>query len=195
MSACSVTKSWPTLCDPMGSMCSPPSPSVHGISQARTLEWVAISFSRGSSWLKDWACISCIGRWILHHWVTWEAPLIGCLLLLLSCKVVFDSATSWPAQLHSEAHQAPLSSPISPSLLRFMPTEWVMLSNHLILGCSLLKTTLSPTAACGGAASRGRPPTSTRARQASSTARWSSRGRKEGQTALWRNLQWDWRRV
>ena len=34
-------------CDPMD--CSPPGPSVHGISQARILEWVAISFSRGSS--------------------------------------------------------------------------------------------------------------------------------------------------
>ena len=37
----------PILCDPMD--CSPPGPSVHGISQARRLEWVAISFSRGSS--------------------------------------------------------------------------------------------------------------------------------------------------
>ena len=37
----------PTLCDPMG--CSPPGSSVHGILQARILEWVAISFSRGSS--------------------------------------------------------------------------------------------------------------------------------------------------
>ena len=36
-----------TLCDPMD--CSPPGSSVHGISQTRILEWVAISFSRGSS--------------------------------------------------------------------------------------------------------------------------------------------------
>ena len=36
-----------TLCDPID--CSPPSSSVHGILQARILEWVAISFSRGSS--------------------------------------------------------------------------------------------------------------------------------------------------
>ena len=42
----SVTQS-PTLCDPMN--CSPPGSSVHGISQARILGWVAISFSRGSS--------------------------------------------------------------------------------------------------------------------------------------------------
>ena len=46
-----VTQSCPTLCGPMD--CSPPGSSVHGISQARTLEWVAISFSRGSSWPRD----------------------------------------------------------------------------------------------------------------------------------------------
>ena len=44
-----VTKSCPTLCDPMD--CSPPDSSVHEISQARILEWVAVSFSRGSSFL------------------------------------------------------------------------------------------------------------------------------------------------
>ena len=41
--------------------------------QARVLEWVAISFFRGSSWPRDWTCVSCIGRWILHHCTTWEA--------------------------------------------------------------------------------------------------------------------------
>ena len=41
---CLVTKSCPTLCDPMD--CGPPGSSVHGILQARILEWVAISFSR-----------------------------------------------------------------------------------------------------------------------------------------------------
>ena len=37
------------------------------------LEWVAISFSRGSPQPKDWTHISCIGRWILYHWATWQA--------------------------------------------------------------------------------------------------------------------------
>ena len=46
-----VTQSCLTLCDPMD--CSLPSSSVHGILQARVLEWVAISFSRGSSRPKD----------------------------------------------------------------------------------------------------------------------------------------------
>ena len=48
----------PTLCDPMDS--SPPGSSDHRILQARTLEWIAISFSRGSSWPRDCTHISCI---------------------------------------------------------------------------------------------------------------------------------------
>ena len=47
-----VALSCPILCDPMD--CSPPGSSVHGIFQARILEWVAISFSRGSSWPRNW---------------------------------------------------------------------------------------------------------------------------------------------
>ena len=43
----SVARSHPTFCDPKD--CSPPGSSVHGILQARILEWVAISYSRGSS--------------------------------------------------------------------------------------------------------------------------------------------------
>ena len=49
-----------TPCDPMD--CSPPG-SVHGILQARILEWVAISLSRGSSQPRDWVCFSYINRW------------------------------------------------------------------------------------------------------------------------------------
>ena len=45
------------LCHPMD--CSPPGSSVHGILQARILEWVAVPPSRGSSWPRDRACISC----------------------------------------------------------------------------------------------------------------------------------------
>ena len=69
--ACSVTKSCLTLCNPLD--CSPPGSSVHGISQARILEWVAISFSKGSSPPRDQTRVSCIGRWILHHQATREA--------------------------------------------------------------------------------------------------------------------------
>ena len=47
----SVAQLCPTLCDPMD--CSPPGSSVHGILQARILEWIAIPFSRGSFQLRD----------------------------------------------------------------------------------------------------------------------------------------------
>ena len=57
---CSVTQTCLTLCSPM--VCSPPGSSVHGILQARILEWVAIPFSRGSSWPRDRTHISCMGR-------------------------------------------------------------------------------------------------------------------------------------
>ena len=53
-----VTQSCPTLCDPMD--CSLPGSSVHGILQVRILEWVAISFSRGSSQPRDWTQVSWI---------------------------------------------------------------------------------------------------------------------------------------
>ena len=53
-----VTQLCPTLCDPMN--CSLPGFSLHGIVQARVLEWVAISFSRGSSQPRDWTRVSCI---------------------------------------------------------------------------------------------------------------------------------------
>ena len=60
-------QSYPTLCNPMD--CRPPGSSVHRIFQARILGWVAISFSRRSSWTCV-SLVSCIGRWILCHWAT-----------------------------------------------------------------------------------------------------------------------------
>ena len=56
--------------------CSPPGSSVHRILQARIVEWVAISSSRGSSWPKDQTGVSCISRicrQILCHWALWES--------------------------------------------------------------------------------------------------------------------------
>ena len=53
------------LCNPRE--CSPPSSSAHGILQARILEWVVISSSRGPSWPRvqtHISCVSCIGKWI-----------------------------------------------------------------------------------------------------------------------------------
>ena len=69
-----ATLSCTTLCDPMD--CSLPGSSIHGILQARILEWVSMSFSRGPSRFRTptrISCISCMGRQILYHWATSEA--------------------------------------------------------------------------------------------------------------------------
>ena len=61
-----VARSCPTLCDPMD--CSLPGSPVHGIFQARVLEWVSISFSRRSSQPRDWTRVFCIvGRCFTIH--------------------------------------------------------------------------------------------------------------------------------
>ena len=66
-----VAQSCPTLCDPMD--CSLPGSSVHGIFQASVLEWIAISFSRGSSQPRDWTQVSrtvdrCFTIWATRAW-------------------------------------------------------------------------------------------------------------------------------
>ena len=68
---CSVAPSCPTLCDPMD--CSPPGSSVHGIFQARILEWVAISYSRKLPLPSDQTDVSWTGRWVFYHRAVWEA--------------------------------------------------------------------------------------------------------------------------
>ena len=70
---CLVVKFCPTLCNPMG--WSPPGFSVHRISWAKILDWVAISSSRGSSRPRDRTHVSCIGRWILYLCANREAPI------------------------------------------------------------------------------------------------------------------------
>ena len=55
--------------------CRSPGSSVHGIFQARILEWVAISCPKGSSWPRGPTHVSgifCTGRWVLHHCATWK---------------------------------------------------------------------------------------------------------------------------
>jgi len=67
-----ITQSPPTLCHPMD--CSLPGSSVHGILQARILEWVAIPFFRRSSQPRDWTKVSCIACRLFTVWATREAP-------------------------------------------------------------------------------------------------------------------------
>ena len=70
-----VTQLCPTPCNPMD--CSAPGSSVNRIFQVRTLEWVAISFSRGSFWPRDWTQVSCNEGRLFNIWVTREACIAG----------------------------------------------------------------------------------------------------------------------
>ena len=63
-----VAQLCPTLCDPMDYR-------VHGILQARILGWLAVSFSRGSSWPRDQTQVSHIAGGFFTHWATREARL------------------------------------------------------------------------------------------------------------------------
>ena len=130
----------PTLCSSMD--CGPPGSSVHGILQARTLEWVAMSSSRGSSQSRDqtWVSISpaLAGRFFTTS-VTGEAQYthtrtrIHIHVVVQSLSLVLLFATPRTA-----ARQASLSSTISRSLLKLISTESVMPSNHLFLCYPLL---------------------------------------------------------
>ena len=75
-------QSCPTLCNPMD--CSLPGYSVHGILQARILEWVVILFARGSSWPRDQTRVSHIAGRFLTVWATREAII----LLMIKCSLV-----------------------------------------------------------------------------------------------------------
>ena len=103
----------PTLCDLMD--CSPPGSSVHGILQARILEWVAISFSRGSSQLRDRTRVSRIVDRRFTVWATrevrvwvnscswWWTGRPGMLQFMGSQRVGHDWATelNWPSNINS----------------------------------------------------------------------------------------------
>ena len=104
-----------TLCNPMN--CSLPGSSVHGILQARTLEWVAMTFSRGSSRPRDRTHItytSCIGRWILFHEGHLGSPQYFCnsnskdtwpQSIVANIKMMKKSAVSWELPNVTEGHE------------------------------------------------------------------------------------------
>ena len=120
-----VTQSCPTLCN--STDCSPPGSSVHGILQARILEWIAISFSRGSSQPSDQTQISCIAGRFFTVWAIARK-------IYLFCSVQFTHSVVSDSVRPNGLQQARFPSPSnSQSLLKLMPIEVVMPSNHLIL--------------------------------------------------------------
>ena len=69
LSCCSIAKFCPTLCDPW--TVAHQAPLSMGFPR-QEWQWVAISFCKGSFWIRDWTHVSCIGRWIIYHWATRE---------------------------------------------------------------------------------------------------------------------------
>ena len=69
--------------------CSPPGSSVHGILQARILEWVAISFSRESSQPRNQTQVSCIAGRFFTNWATREVTFKVSLIYVLQTDCIF----------------------------------------------------------------------------------------------------------
>ena len=123
---CLIAKSCSTLWDPID--CSPPGSSVHGISQARILEWVTLSFSRRSSQPKEWTHISYIGRWVPYHWATSSVQFSS---VIQSCPTL---------QPHELQHARPSSTNIiSPQNIYFFLRGSIQFVTDCVLGTVLQK--------------------------------------------------------
>ena len=114
-----VAQSCPTLCDPMD--CSPAGSLVYGIFQAWILEWVAISFSRGSSRPRDWTQVSRIVGRCFTIWATREALFTG-----LSSVQFSSVAQSCPTLCDPMGCSLPGSS--VHGLFQAIVLEWIAIS-------------------------------------------------------------------
>ena len=106
----SLSHAW--LCNPVD--CSPPGLSVHGVPQARILQWVAVPFSRGPSRLRDWTWIS----WTAGRFFTISATshTAAAAKSLQSCLTLCDPIEG-----------SPPGSPV-PGILQERTLEWVAIS-------------------------------------------------------------------
>ena len=107
-----VTQLCLTVCSPTD--CSLPD-SVHGILQARILEWVAIPFCRGSFWLSRG---SCIGSQIFYHWATCKASHVISLLKTLQ-QLPSVHRTMFKILFLADSDSPVISSSLWPSSLCF----------------------------------------------------------------------------
>ena len=117
-----VAHSCPTLCDPMD--CSPPGSSVHDILQARVLEWIAISFSRGSSLPRDQTRVSHLVDRRFTVWATREVQLFAQVVKLHVCSV----SQSPPTLCDLMDCSRPISS--AHGLLQARILEWIAISSR-----------------------------------------------------------------
>ena len=137
-SSCVCTQLHLTLCDPMAYRS--PGSSVHGISQARLLEWVDLSFSRGSSWPRDQTCFSSTGRY-----VTTEPPGTPFGFLIDGFAFWLRNDLMWPLQLLHKVRSTRISFFLPSSLRHLQP-----LSLSLSPRTSLVVQWLRPLASTSG---------------------------------------------
>ena len=148
---CWVALSCPTLCEPMD--CSLPRFSIHGILQARMLEWVAMPSSRGSSQPRNQTQVSCIGRLVLYQLSCKEAPLQGGDLLIssgrgagfLSRLSVVQSLSQPCLTLCDPMDCSTLGFPVPHCLPKFdqTPLRWVQ-SCHTTISSSIASFSSCP---------------------------------------------------
>ena len=119
--------------------CSPPRSSVHGISQARILEWVAIFLSRQSSKPRNWTQVCCISGILLHcRWILYQLSYEGSPgshSVQIRCSVI--SKSMWP---HGLQHaRPPCPSPTPRACSNSCPLSWWC---HLTISHPLLSPSL-----------------------------------------------------
>ena len=120
----SVAQLFPTLCDLVDY--SPPGSSVHGILQTKILEWVAISFSRGSSWPRNWTQVS---RIVGRHFTIWVTKDVRWVKLCDSLSILWHCLSlEWEWKLT-------FSSPVATAeFSKFADIVSAALSQHHLLG-------------------------------------------------------------
>ena len=157
----SVACLWPThassvLSDSLWA-CSPPGSSVSAIFQVRILEWVAISYSRVSSWPRDWtyvSCVSCIAGRFFTRWAIREALVVCCVSLILQ--------SSWPFMISSDIPSISFSFlflgfplfdiiPQTWNVLSFLSSLYFLLDNFcyltskLTVSCAVYRLLIKPS--------------------------------------------------
>ena len=135
-----VAQLCPTLCDPMdGSL---PGSAVHGIFQARILEWAAISFSRGSSQTRDRTWVSCIANRRFTFWATREVVLSksliqfsvdgqGCVPSLFDLRQNYGGGNEDNGNLLQKGTQCPWSCSRPPSTHTSAGDSWTVTGSLL----------------------------------------------------------------
>ena len=108
-----VIQSCLTLCN----HCSPPGSSVHGILQARRLEWLAMPSSRGSSRTREWTWVSCTAGRFFTVWDTKEAHVYDMYEMELRLKIQYT------AHMHRHIHAHTFSARVCSWDIRFKKTS------------------------------------------------------------------------